>query len=155
MRSFLVRRIGLVLLLSAILGRPAGGQAPSPASVAADSSSLAAVRAYFAAYNAHDIDATVGLLSPDFVWLSAQGDSIAVEARGLDAIRTGLVNYFKRVPSGRSDIEAATALGPWVMVRERARWVTTSGPQSQAAISVYEVKDGRLKSVCYYPVVHE
>ena len=148
------RRIIVCHLAAALWCQAAVAQASS-AAVATDSSSLAVVRAYFAIYNAHDIEGTVRLLAPDFRWLSAQGDSVVVEARGIPEIRAGLVDYFRRLPTARSEIEAASALGPWVMVRERASWVTATGPRSQGAISVYEVRDGLLRSVWYYPSVRE
>ena len=131
-------------------GTPLHGQA-----AAADSASSGVVRAYFAAYNRHDIDAVAQLLTPDFVWLSLAGDSVTVEVRGSDAVRTGLVDYFRRLPSATSDLEVISALGPWVSVRERARWVGANGPRSQAALSVYEVRAGLLRRVWYYPEVRE
>lgn len=131
----------------------AGAQSPSALTAATDSAAVSIVRAYFAAYNAHDVEGVLRLLHPDFVWLSLAGDSVAVEARGRTAIRSQLDGYFRRLPSARSDMEAVTALGPWVSVRERARWTNASGPRSQAAMSVYEVRDGLLRRVWYYPEV--
>lgn len=130
-------------------------QETAPAAAIADSASLSVVRSYFVAYNSHDVDAVLRYIAPDFVWLSLAGDSITVEVRGADAVRPGLVDYFRRLPTARSDIEAITALGPWVSVRERARWVGANGPRSQAALSVYEVRGGLLRRVWYYPEVRE
>lgn len=144
-------RLALALLL-ATSRLPA--QTP-PAGAAADSTSLSVVRSYFAAYNSHDVDAVLRHVAADFVWLNLAGDSVTVELRGADAVRSGLVDYFHRLPTARSDIEAITALGPWVSVRERARWVGANGPRSQAALSVYEVRGGLLRRVWYYPEVRE
>ena len=130
-------------------------QGVAPAGSAVDSASLSVVRSYFAAYNTHDINAVLQFISPDFVWLSLAGDSITVEVRGAQAVRAGLIDYFRRLPSAQSDIEAATTLGPWVSVRERARWVGANGPRSQAALSVYEVRGGLLRRLWYYPEVRE
>lgn len=144
---------GLALaLLLAPRHLPAQAQ---PAAAAADSTSLSVVRSYFAAYNSHDVDAVLRHVDPDFVWLNLAGDSITVELRGADAVHSGLIDYFRRLPTARSDIEAITALGPWVSVRERARWVGANGPRSQAALSVYEVRGGLLRRVWYYPEVRE
>jgi hypothetical protein len=125
----------------------------SPMAAASDSSTLAVVRAYFAAYNAHDVDGVIRFLSADFTWLSVSGDSVVVELRGAGSIRASLVQYFQDLPSARSEIEGTAVLGPWVTVRERAHWQSTAGPRSQASISVYEVRGGLLRRVWYYPVV--
>jgi len=50
-------------------------------------------------------------------------------------------------------METASVLGPWVSVRERARWSTSTGMRSQASMSVYEVREGVLRRVWYYPEV--
>ena len=120
---------------------------------AEEATEAATVRAYVAAYNAHDIDGVVKLLHPEFVWLNLDGETVAVEARGREAVRTSLAGYFKSLPSARSEIEALSALGPWVSVRERAHWLGKDGPRSQAAMSVYEVREGLLRRVWYYPSV--
>jgi len=143
--------ICLTLCLALLLAPcTAAGQA---APAARDTTPTAVLRAYIAAYNAHDIDAVVALLDPDFVWLSVVGDSVQIEARGPAAVREQLVSYFRSLPSARSEIEDVSALGPWVSVKERAHWTNARGPRSQASLSVYEVRGGRLRRVWYYPVV--
>lgn len=124
--------------------------APAPA---ADTAPAAVVRAYIAAYNAHDIDAVVSFLTPDFTWINVVGDSVSIEARGPADIRAQLAAYFRELPTARSELEDVTVLGPWVSARERAHWVGARGPRSQASLSVYEVRRGRLRRVWYYPVV--
>ena len=154
-RRWAIGGIGFALALLLLPRTAMQAQEPAPALAAADSASLSVVRSYFAAYNSHDIDAVLRHIAPDFAWLSLAGDSISVELRGADAVRSGLVDYFRRLPTARSDIEAISALGPWVSVRERARWVGANGPRSQAALSVYEVRGGLLQRVWYYPEVRE
>jgi hypothetical protein len=117
------------------------------------SDEAAAVKAYVDAYNAHDVEGVLEHLHPEFVWLNVNGDAVLVEARGKTAIQTMLVGYFKSFPTARSEIESISALGPWVSVRERAHWTGKDGPRSQAALSVYEVRDGLLRRVWYYPSV--
>jgi hypothetical protein len=149
---------GRLVFMAGLLGLPANevqGQSALPAVAAPDTTALAVVRAYFAAYNAHDVDGVIRLLTSDFTWLSLSGDSLSVEARGANAIRSSLVQYFQDFPSAMSEMESATALGPWVTVRERARWQGTAGPRSQAAISVYEVRAGLLRRVWYFPAVKQ
>lgn len=160
----LVRKRGAVTLLAVSMfmlagcgvaaAQGAGTSAPA-APTPRDTSAAAVVRAYIAAYSAHDVEKVLTFLAPDFVWLSITADSVAVEARGVDAIRAQLVDYFRSIPTARSTLEDVTALGPWVSARERAHWVSASGPRSQASLSVYEVREGLLRRVWYYPVVRE
>lgn len=127
-----------------------GAAPPKP-----DTSAASVVRAYIDAYNSHDIEKVLSFLAADFVWLSITADSVSVEARGVAAIRTQLAQYFRTIPTSRSELEEVSALGPWVSARERAHWVGANGPRSQASLSVYEVRGGRLQRVWYYPAVRE
>ena len=137
-------------LLSITLQR-APAQAPTPASQPTDTSALAVVRRYFVAYNAQDVDGVMSLLSPDITWLSVAGDSVSIESRGAAALRTYLTGYFKRLPSSRSEMETSSVLGPWVSARERASWTAATSRRTQASMSVYEVRDGLIRRVWYYP----
>jgi hypothetical protein len=149
------RRLVLIVGLLSLPANEVHAQSTLAAVAVPDTTALALVRAYFAAYNTHDVDAVIRLLSADFTWLSLSGDSLSVEVRGANGIRSSLVQYFHDFPSSLSEIESATALGPWVTVRERARWQGSAGPRSQAAISVYEVRAGLLRRVWYYPAVKD
>ena len=124
-----------------------------PSATAGDAESV--VEAFVAAYNRHDVAAMLELVDTGFVWLSLVGDSVQVETRGRDALKGGMESYFRSIPTARSTLESISSLGPWVSVRERAHWRTASGARSQAAMSVYEVRERRLRRVWYYPVVRE
>lgn len=123
------------------------------ATVDAPGGSEQVVRAFIAAYNRHAVPDLLALADTGIVWLSVEGDSVRVEARGRAALEQSLTGYFRQVPSTRSDVESLSALGPWVSVRERARWQGANGPRTQAALSVYEVRDGLVRRVWYYPAV--
>lgn len=62
-----------------------------------------------------------------------------------------MTSYFRSLPDVRSTIEASFENGPWVTVRERVHWTGASGPRTQASIAVYEIRDGRVRRVWYFP----
>ncbi len=47
----------------------------------------------------------------------------------------------------------ALLTGPYVAIRERVSWTSKSGRKSQAALGIYEVRDGLVQRVWYYPAV--
>ena len=130
---------------------PEAGLPPSAAAGNAES----VVKAFVAAYNRHDVPAMLEFVDTGFVWLNLVGDSVQVETRGRDALKGGMESYFRSFPTAQSTLESISSLGPWVSVRERAHWRTAAGERSQAAMSVYEVREGRLRRVWYYPAVRE
>jgi acetyl esterase len=111
------------------------------------------VRAQLAAFNAHDVAAMIRLVADDIVWYNIKGDEMSVEAKGSDALKKGMESYFKSLPSARSEIHTLFTNGNFVSVRERATWKSKAGEdRSQNALAIYEVIDGRIKRVWYYPV---
>jgi ketosteroid isomerase-like protein len=134
--------------------RPARAQDAPPRAAADSAVAERTVRAFVEAYNRHDVDALLALADSEVVWLTVSGDTVGIEARGRAALGESLRGYFRSLPSARSTAEALTVLGPWVTVRERAHWLGRDGvSRSQAAISVYEVRAGRVRRVWYYPAV--
>jgi hypothetical protein len=63
-----------------------------------------------------------------------------------------LTRYFAAVPSARSTIEGRMPAGRFVSVLERAHWTVGGEPRSQSSLSVYEVEDGLIRRIWYYPV---
>lgn len=130
----------VVLLLALALA--SGTWAQSPDEV---------VERYMAAYNDHDIESMLELVHPDIQWLSIEGDRIRVETEGAEALADAMRGYFEAVPSTRSSIETMMVSGNRVSVRERAHWESSGQARSQAALSVYEIADGRIVRVWYFP----
>ena len=112
----------------------------------------AAVRANLAAFNRHDVEALVATVAPDFAWFNIDGEKMAPDTHGRDALRKGMAAYFKSQPSVRSGFESLTVNGAFVSVKERASWNNKAGePRSQVALAVYEVRDGLILRVWYFP----
>ena len=131
---------GLVLMVAAGWGLGSEGLSPEEA-----------VKKLIAAFNAHDVDAMVAMVDPKVQWLSLNGSKIAVEADGSEALAKGMGGYFKALPSARSTVESIMVSGSFVAVRERAHWSAKGEDRSQAALAVYQVRDGKILRVWYYP----
>lgn len=118
---------------------------------AAAESPEALVERYIDAYNAHDVDAMLDLAHPDIRWLRIDGANVHVEADGASALAEALRGYFEAVPSSRSRIDWLKSAGQRVTLRECARWRQAERWREQCALSVYEIEDGRIADVWYFP----
>lgn len=98
--------IGLLMLAVPI----ATDLVAQPAGSPSGDSSVAVVRAYFAAYNAHDVPAVLALVDRAFVWLNITGDSVTLDVRGPEALEAGLAAYFEEFPPALSEAEALLSL---------------------------------------------
>ena len=67
-----------------------------------------------------------------------------------------LAGYFKSLPDVRSEMFDITQTGVFVSYRERASWTAKDGkPRAQQALAVYEMRDGLIVRVWYFPAVRE
>lgn len=112
---------------------------------------VSTVEAFMAAYNDHDVEAMLELVHPEVQWLSVEGDSIHVEADGASALGRAMRGYFASTPSSHSIVDDVMETGRFVSVRERATWKGKGGTRAQSALAVYEVENGRILRVWYYP----
>lgn len=123
---------------------------PSP-SQAEPGTEEAVVRNYVAAFNRHDVAATVACVDTAFRWYNVGGDSLRLTMQGRETQRQGLTRYFAAFPDVVSEIDGVTVNGPWVMVRERVQWTGAKGLGQSIALAVYEVRAKQIQRVYYFP----
>jgi len=146
-----MKRVGglTALLILASCGSDEGDARPEAVAL---SPVLQVVHGQMDAFNRHDVAAMAAGVAPDFVWFSVTGDELTVEARGRGAFAESMRSYFASLPSVRSELEESLISGSFVTIRERATWTDGSGVErSQPALGVYEVRDGLIQRVWYYP----
>ena len=114
-------------------------------------SPIATVERFVEAFNEHDVEKMLELVHQEIQWFSLSGDSIGVETEGAVALAEGMRGYFAAIPSSRSTIEEIMEAGRFVSVRERVEWEGKSGTRTQSALAVYEIEDGLIRRVWYYP----
>lgn len=142
--------VGLCAAFLLVACGPGDGNSRPPS--AHTSPELDIVREQIDAFNRHDVEAMTARVAPDFVWLAVAGDSVTVEARGRDALAEGMRSYFASLPGARSEVEESVVTGPYVAIRERAIWTDRQGEErSRVSLGVYEVRDGLIRRVWYYP----
>ena len=108
------------------------------------------VRRFVAAFNAQDVEAMLALASPDIAWFSVSGSTLAVEARGHQALGSGMSSYFQGLPSAQSELVSVATTGSFVSAVEKASWTLEGQRESQCSLVVYEVAEGRVRHVWYH-----
>lgn len=107
---------------------------------------------FFEAFNQHDPDAMATLMHPQIAWLGIKDDQVSVEMQGADTIKTSMVGYFKQLPTVRSEIQSYAVTGNFISVSERVTWKNKKGEtRSQQSLSVYQITEGKIRRVWYYP----
>lgn len=148
----MIRAFLLLALLAFPIGRGAAVAAQSVTPSPRDTTPIAVIRTYVAAFNAKDLDAMMRGVARDFVWMSVSGDSLTDVGRGVDEFRQLIAGYFRAVPSARSELIKIDATGPWVTTHERTRWdAAPTEVGGQASVVVYEVHGGLIRRAWFYP----
>lgn len=143
----------VVFLFIAVATSIAGCRGHSSNSTLANQN-VRVVRQFTEAFNNHDVDAMLELAHPEIEWGSVQGDTLSMEATGHAELRQGMDSYFSALPSVRSSIESVIPGERFTGVRERASWESDGESRSQSSIAVYEIEDGRILRVTYFPAEH-
>jgi hypothetical protein len=147
-----MRTVFLLVLLALPVVRTATAGAQGAALSPRDTMPISVVRDYVAAFNAKDLDAMMGTVARDLVWMSVSGESLTDVGRGVEAFRRTIAGYFRAVPSARSELLTIDATGPWVTTHERTRWdASPADVGGQTSLVVYEVRDGVIRRAWFYP----
>lgn len=111
------------------------------------------IQSQLAAFNAGDVEAMVANVSENFIYWAVDSDYSERQLQGRAAFRRSMEEYFASVPGARAEIEQMIPAGEFVAARERAYWLQNGQEVSQASLAVYEVRDGLIVTVWYYPAI--
>jgi len=142
--------VRLLLLFTAMLVASGCGSQPKSGQTVSPNVSL--VREHFQLFNNHDAAGVRALATDDVAWYTIEGGELATNSVGADQLESSLGQYFAALPSVRADLEHIHAAGSYVMARERVSWTNAEGERrSQASYSCYEIRDGKINAVWYFP----
>lgn len=104
--------------------------------------------------NACDAAGMARLMHEDIEWLNISGDTVSTVSSGKDTLSAELASYMSNGCSTQSALSDFSVNGPYVAVTETVSWKGRDGAeQSQSATSVYEIENGLIRRVWYFPEV--
>lgn len=107
--------------------------------------------AQLVAFNAADVDGMVANVSEEFAWIAVDSDGAAVQLVGRAQFRRSMQAYFGTTPDPRAEIVGMVVSGDFVSAVERAFWTENGEQRSQDSLAVYEVRNGLIHRVWYFP----
>ena len=117
-----------------------------------EGSALATAKQLLDAFNRHDPDAMAALVAGDFeLFYVSDAGQAELGAKGPDDLRTQMTGYFASRPTVRSVIEGSVDGPRFASFRERAISIRDGMERSASSLAVYEVVDGKVLRVWYYP----
>lgn len=110
-----------------------------------------AVEKFVEAFNRHDVDAMLELATEGLRWMSLADERLSLETLGRVELREAMASYFSSTPSARAVIRSISESGPFVHTVEEALWRSHGAEKSQCSMAVYELSEGKVRNVWYFP----
>lgn len=114
-------------------------------------SALATANKLFEAFNQHDPKAMAALVSENFELYYFSDGKAELSASGRADLEAQMVDYFTSQPTVRSVVEGSVDGPRFATFRERAISIHDGVETSASSLAVYEVVDGLILRVWYYP----
>ena len=124
-----------------------------PTALALDAVSLATLQtvdAFNAAFNAHDVDAVMRLMTDDVVFENTRPLPDGERHEGQAAVRAFWQGFFQRSPQARFDAEEIFAAGDRCVVRWVYHWLRDGVPGHVRGVDVFRVRDGKVAEKLSY-----
>ena len=109
------------------------------------------VSTYIDAFNQQNIEEMVALSVPELRWMSVTGETLTVETRNHEELRSALTGYFASTASTKTVLRKAEASGQFVFTLEEAFWSVKGVEKSQCSMAIYQLLDNKISNVWYYP----
>jgi uncharacterized protein (TIGR02246 family) len=112
---------------------------------------LETISRFNAAFNRHDVDAVMALMTEDCVFENTMPPPDGERLVGQTAVRAFWERFFRESPRARFETEDVFAAGDRCAVRWVYHWVDSAGgPGHVRGVDVFRVRDGRVAEKLSY-----
>ena len=111
----------------------------------------APVRGLIEAFNDHDPGRMSGWVTEDFELYYVTEGKAELATAGPEQLAVEMTNYFRALPTVRSEIVSFVDGTRFFSFRERVSWTDGEIERIQSSIAVYELEGERIRRVWYFP----
>jgi ketosteroid isomerase-like protein len=123
---------------------------PTVASPADPRDALAVVNAFNAAFNRHDVDAIMALMTDDCVFENTRPAPDGTRYEGQAAVRAFWEQFFANSPQARFEFGDMFACGSRCVVSWTYLWVKNEVPGRVRGVDLFRVRDGKIAEKLSY-----
>ena len=105
---------------------------------------VATVNKFNEAFNRHDVDAVMGLMTDDCVFENTRPSPDGTRYEGAAAVRACWEDLFKRSPQASFTTEEVIGAGERCVVRWVYHWVKEGMPGHVRGVDVFRVREGKV-----------
>ena len=123
----------------------------SPARMSKVESAMRLVLAFNDAFNQHDVEGMMKLMSDDCVFENTAPAPDGTAYKGKDAVTQFWRDFFRESPSAHIEIEEIYGLGIHCIMRWRYDWVDVSGTNGHVrGVDIFKIRDGFISEKLSY-----
>jgi uncharacterized protein (TIGR02246 family) len=112
---------------------------------------LAVIERFNAAFNRHDVDAVMALMTEDVVFENTSPPPDGARHEGRAEVRAFWERFFADSPHAWFDVEDVFAAGDRCLVRWRYRWGAASAEEGHVrGVDVFRVREGKVAEKLSY-----
>jgi ketosteroid isomerase-like protein len=112
--------------------------------------SAAAIDSFNQAFNRHDVDGVMELMTEDCVFENTVPPPDGKRYEGAAAVREFWQRFFSSTPSARFETEELFTAGDRAVVRWVFHWDGETGPGHVRGVDVFRVRDGKVAEKLSY-----
>jgi steroid delta-isomerase-like uncharacterized protein len=114
-------------------------------------SGIRAVLAFNEAFNRHDVDGMMALMSDDCLFENTYPPPDGTAYKGREAVTKLWRDFFRESPQAHIEIEEIFGLGFHVVMRWKYTWVDAEGKQGHVrGVDIFKLKDGLISEKLSY-----
>ena len=123
----------------------------SPARMSKIESAMRIVLAFNEAFNRHDVEGMMQLMSEDCVFENTTPAPDGTVYTGKEAVTEFWQNFFRESPKAHIEIEEIFGLGNHCIMRWRYEWVEELGAQGHIrGVDIFKIRDGLISEKLSY-----
>ena len=123
----------------------------SPTRMSKIESATRIVLAFNEAFNRHDVEGMMELMSNDCVFENTAPAPDGTVYRGKEAVAQFWQDFFRESPQAHIEIEEVFGMGFRCVMRWRYEWVDTAGEKEHfRGIDIFQVRDGLIREKLSY-----
>lgn len=123
----------------------------SPTRLSRLESAMRVVLAFNEAFNRHDVEGMMQLMSPDCVFENTHPAPDGRVHSGKEAVTRYWQDFFRESPQARIEIEEVFGLGLRCIMRWRYEWADAAGTKGHVrGVDIFQVKDGAITEKLSY-----
>ena len=111
---------------------------------------MAVVRQFNDAFNRHDVDGIMALMTDDCVFENTRPAPDGTRYEGHQAVRAFWQQFFANSPHARFEFSDLFAAGDRCIVRWTYHWVKESGPGHVRGVDILRIRDGKVAEKLSY-----